>query len=252
MKILLDISFLGSAYCGYQVQPNAPTVQGELTRATRELFGFDCDIVGCSRTDSGVHANHFFAAVNQKGSEGIETSVPIEKIPSALDFYLPTDITVNSAVWVENSFHPRYNVKHKEYIYKIWNERSRNPFLQGRSWHYPRRIDEDALNRMNLAAQSFVGTYDFSSYMAANSSVKSTVRTIFSASVEREGDVITFRICGDGFLYNMVRIMTGTLIYVSEGKISPEDIIDITNSKDRARAGITAPAEGLYLNNVTY
>ena len=252
MKILLDISFLGSAYCGYQVQPNTPTVQGELTRAARELFGFDCDIVGCSRTDSGVHANHFFAAVNKKGSEGIDTAVPIEKIPSALDFYLPPDITVNSAVWVENGFHPRYDVKHKEYIYKIWNGRSRNPFLQGRSWHYPRRIDEDALNRMNLAAQSFVGTYDFSSYMAANSSVKSTVRTVYSASVEREGDVITFRVCGDGFLYNMVRIMTGTLIYVSEGKISPEDIIDITNSKDRARAGITSPAEGLYLNDVTY
>ena len=252
MKILLDISFLGTAYCGYQVQPNAPTVQGELTRAAKELFGFECDIVGCSRTDSGVHANHFFAAVNKKGSEGIDTSVPISKIPGALDFYLPSDITVNSAVWVENSFHPRYDVKHKEYIYKIWNGRSRNPFLQGRSWHYPRKINDIDLKNMNTAAQCFVGTYDFSTYMSANSSVKSTVRTIYSASVERDGDVITFRICGDGFLYNMVRIMTGTLIYVSEGKIVPEDILSITNTKDRSRAGITAPAEGLYLNSVTY
>lgn len=252
MKILLDISFLGTAYCGYQVQPNAPTVQGELTRAARELFGFDCDIVGCSRTDSGVHANHFFAAVNKKGSESIDTSVPIEKIPGAFDFYLPPDITVNSATWVENSFHPRYDVKHKEYIYKIWNGRSRNPFLQGRSWHYPRKIDENDLENMNIAAQSFIGTHDFSAYMSANSSVKTTVRTIYSAAVERDGDVITFRVCGDGFLYNMVRIMTGTLICVSEGKISPEDIIDVTNSKDRSRAGITAPAEGLYLNKVTY
>ena len=252
MKILLDISFLGTAYCGYQVQPNAPTVQGELTRAAKELFGFDCDIVGCSRTDGGVHANQFFAAINKRGSEGIDFSIPLEKIPSAFDFYLPSDITVNSAVLVENSFHPRYDVKHKEYIYKIWNGRGRNPFLQGRSWHYPRKIDDGALKSMNIAAQGFVGTYDFSTYMAANSSVKSTVRTVYSASVERDGDLITFHICGDGFLYNMVRIMTGTLIYVCEGKISPEDIIDITNSKDRSRAGITAPAEGLYLNNVTY
>ena len=105
---------------------------------------------------------------------------------------------------------------------------------------------------MNIAAQSFIGTHDFSAYMSANSSVKTTVRTIYSSAVERDGDVITFRVCGDGFLYNMVRIMTGTLIYVSEGKISPEDIIDVTNSKDRSRAGITAPAEGLYLNKVTY
>lgn len=252
MKILLDISFLGTAYCGYQVQPNAKTIQGELTRATKELFGFDCDIVGCSRTDSGVHANHFFAAVNKKGSEGIDTSVPIEKIPGALDFYLPPDITVTSASWVDNSFHPRYDVKHKEYIYKIWNGRSRNPFLQGRSWHYPRKINDIDLKNMNTAAQCFVGTYDFSTYMSANSGVKSTIRTVYSASVERDGDVITFRICGDGFLYNMVRIMTGTLIYVCEKKIDPDDIISITNAKDRNRAGITAPAEGLYLNSVTY
>ena len=252
MKILLDISFLGTAYCGYQVQPNAPTIQGELTRAARELFGFDCDIVGCSRTDSGVHANHFFAAVNKKGNDGIDTSVPIEKIPGALDFYLPSDITVNSAVWTKNTFHPRYDVKHKEYIYKIWNGRSRNPFLQGRSWHYPRKISDNDLRNMNAAAQNFVGTHDFSAYMSANSSVKSTVRTIYSASVERDGDVITFRVCGDGFLYNMVRIMMGTLIHVCEGKINPDDIIKVTNSRDRNRAGVTAPAEGLYLNNVTY
>lgn len=252
MKILLDISFLGTLYRGYQVQPNAKTVQGELTRAAKELFGFDCDIVGCSRTDSGVHAMHFMTTINQKGSEGIVTAIALEKIPSALNFYLPTDITVNSALWVGDSFHPRYDVRNKEYIYKIWNGRNRNPFLQGRSWHYPRKIDDAALQKMNLAAQRFVGTYDFSAYMSANSNVKSTVRTIFSACVEREGDVISFRICGSGFLYNMVRIMMGTLIAVSENKITPDDIEAITQSKDRNRAGITAPAEGLYLNNVTY
>ncbi len=252
MKILLDISFLGTLYRGYQVQPNAKTVQGELTRAAKELFGFECDIVGCSRTDSGVHANHFFAAINKKGSEEIVTSVPLEKIPSALNFYLPTDIAVNSASWVDDSFHPRYDVKHKEYVYKIWNGRNRNPFLQGRCWHYPRKIDDTAMQAMNIAAQSFVGTYDFSAYMSANSSVKSTVRTIYSACVEHDGDVVIFRICGNGFLYNMVRIMMGTLIAVSEDKIAPNEIEAITLSKDRSRAGITAPAEGLYLNNVTY
>ncbi len=252
MKILLDICFLGTAYCGYQVQPNKNTVQGMLNAAASKLFGFECDIVGCSRTDSGVHANSFCATVCKKGENSIVTSVPIENIPIALSLYLPDDISVIDARWVDDEFHARYDVKYKEYVYKIWNSRTRSPFLFGRAWHYPRQIDDAALENMKRAAQHFVGTHDFCAYMAANSSVKSTVRTVMSADVRRDGDLIEFFVSADGFLYNMVRIFTGTLIAVAEGKIAPEDIPKITSSKERKYAGMTAPPEGLYLNKVIY
>ncbi len=251
-KIFLDISFLGSAYCGYQVQPNAPTVQQKLNEAARNLFGVDCDIVGCSRTDSGVHANQFCLTISEKGKNELDTTIPVEKIAAAMAFYLPCDISVNFAKEVDSSFHPRYDVKKKEYLYLIWNGRERNPFMYDRSWHYPKYIDEEALKNMQLAAEHLVGTKDFSSYMAANSNVKNTVRTVYDTALERNGDMISFRISGDGFLYNMVRIIVGTLIGVAEGKISPDDIDVITLSHDRHLAGITAPPQGLYLNKVIY
>ncbi len=252
MKILLDICFIGTNYCGYQVQPNVKTVQGALNEAARQLFGFDCDIVGCSRTDSGVHANSFCATVCKKGHTSIETLVPIDNIPIAMSLYLPSDIAVKNATWVDDEFHARYDVKYKEYVYKIWNARTRNPFLQGRAWHYPKHIDDAALQSMRVAAAYFVGTHDFSSYMAANSSVGNTVRTVMSADVQRNGDLIEFYVSADGFLYNMVRIFTGTLVAVAEGKILPQDIDKITLSCNRASAGMTAPPDGLYLNKIVY
>ncbi|MBQ8818674.1 MAG: tRNA pseudouridine(38-40) synthase TruA [Clostridia bacterium] len=252
MKILLDLSFLGTAYCGYQVQPNAPTVQQQLNFAAKSLFGYDCDIIGCSRTDSGVHANHFFATVSEKGKKALQTDIAVEKIPKALNFYLPNDISVNSAKIVDDEFHPRYDVKYKEYLYCIWNSQTRNPFLHDRCWHYTKHIDDIAFENMRVAAEKFKGTHDFSSYMAANSTVNSTVRTIYDATVERNGDAIYFRVSADGFLYNMVRILTGTLISVAEGKITYDDIDDITSACDRGRAGMTAPPQGLYLNKVVY
>lgn len=252
MKILIDISFLGTAYHGYQVQPDAPTVQGHLNAAATDLFGFECDITGCSRTDSGVHANQFFATISQKGKSCIETSIPMQKIASALSVRLPNDISVNRVTAVDDSFHPRYDVRSKEYMYCIWNSRSRNPFLCDRAWHYIREIDEKAFENMSLAAKHFVGTHDFSSYKAANSSTEGNVRTVFDTRLERDGSMIRFYISGDGFLYNMVRIITGTLICVAENKILHTDIPEITESKNRANAGLTAPAHGLYLNKVIY
>ena len=252
MKILIDISFVGTGFCGYQVQPGKRTVQGELNAACKQLFGYDCDVVGCSRTDSGVHANQFFATVTKKGSDSIDTVIETEKIPSALSFYLPNDISVKSAVAVEEGFHSRYSVKYKEYVYRIWNSRERNPFVVDRSWHYPRALDDDAVARMAEAAKSFVGTHDFSSFMASNSGVKSTVRTVFEADVQKNGNEIVFRVCGDGFLYNMVRIMMGTLIAVGENKISVDSIETIINEHNRSAAGVTAPPQGLYLNRVVY
>ena len=252
MKILLYIAFLGTNYCGYQIQPNGVTIQQRLNEATKALFGYDCDIVGCSRTDSGVHANCFCAAVSKKGTNEIFTSIPVEKIPLAIANHLPNDISVYKAIEVDSDFHPRYDVKYKEYIYRIWTRQERDPFMFDRTWSYSRSIDDNALDRMDRAAKRFIGTHDFAAYMSSDTKIKDTVRTITEAEVTRQGDIVEFRVCADGFLYNMVRILTGTLILVAEGKISPEDIDDITLSKDRRKAGITVPPCGLYLNRVVY
>ena len=252
MKILLHVSFLGTKYCGYQIQPNGITIQQRLNEATKALFGYDCDVVGCSRTDSGVHANEFCVAVSQKGTNQIKTTIPIDRISQAIAPYLPDDISVMRAELVEDSFHPRYDVKYKEYVYRIWNAPQKNPFLQDRTWHYPKQISEEALQKMNEAAAHWIGTHDFSSYMAADSKITDAVRTIYEAEIVRQGDVIEFRVSANGFLYHMVRILMGTLISVAEGRISPTEIDEITQTKDRACAGITAPACGLFLNRVVY
>ena len=252
MKILLHISYIGTEYCGYQVQPNGVSVQQKLNEAAKQLFGYDCDIVGCSRTDSGVHANQFCATVTKKKECFLDTSIPASKIAQAMTFWLPEDISVFAAEEVDDNFHPRYDVRYKEYVYKIWNAPIRNPFLNGLAWHSPKKIDNCALEKMREAAAHFVGKHDFASFMAADSTVSETVRTVYEAKVERDGNLITFRVSADGFLYNMVRIFTGTLVDVAYGKISPDDIPSIIEARDRRAAGSTAPAHGLYLNRVVY
>ncbi len=252
MKILLKISFVGSDYCGYQAQKNGLTIQQKLNEAAEALFGFECDVVGCSRTDSGVHADMFCATLSKKGESGINSSIPEESIPFAINSYLPKDICVFEARYVDESFHARYDVKSKEYIYKILNSSIPDPFLSGRVWHYPKALGDADIENMDLAAQSFVGRHDFSAFMASGSSVKDTVREVFSAKVWKEENIIYFSVSADGFLYNMVRIMTGTLIAVAEGKISADSITDMILSGDRSRAGVTAPPDGLYLHRVVY
>ena len=252
MKILIKIRYIGTNYCGYQVQPNAVSIQQKLNEATAAVFGYDCDIVGCSRTDSGVHAKEFCATVAKKGTEELQTNIPIERIPLAISAHLPEDIAVFDATWVSDSFHARYDVKEKEYLYRIYNSPVRDPFEEGRACRHPARIHAEGLLNMQRAAEKFCGTHDFAAYMAQGSKVASTVRTVTRATVEREGDLILFRVAADGFLYNMVRILAGTLVEVGEGKISVEEIDDITASCDRSRAGLTMPACGLYLNRVVY
>ena len=252
MKLFIKVQYLGTNYCGYQVQPNAPSIQQELNKATRTLFGYDCDIVGCSRTDSGVHANEFCATVAQKGTDDLITSLPLERLPLAFSAHLPPDICVFDAKWVASDFHARYDVVEKEYIYRIYNAPVRSPFWEGRAYHLPRVLDEEAVVRMNRAAAHLLGKQDFSAYMAQGSSVTSTVRTVKAASVEKDGEMLVFRISADGFLYNMVRILAGTLVDVGLGKLEPDDIPNITASGDRSRAGMTMPACGLYLNRVLY
>ena len=252
MKILLYVSFLGTEFCGYQIQKNARTVQQTLCEAAKAVFGFDCDITGCSRTDSGVHANMFCATLTEHGKSFINTSIPTSKIPIALCNALPSDVSVYFAEEVDEDFHARYDVEYKEYVYKIFNKQCPDPFWVDRAWHYPRKIDDMSIEKMNQAASRFIGKHDFSAYMASGSDIKDTVRTVVDARVYREGDIIVFKVSADGFLYNMVRIFVGTLIAVAEGKISPDEIDMITESCDRRRAGITAPASGLYLNRVVY
>ena len=252
MKILLNISYVGTAYCGYQVQKNAVTIQQRLNEAASALFGFECDIVGCSRTDRGVHANMFCATVTKKGTGAIETAIDISRIPNAMNAHLPFDVAVTKAQWVPEDFHPRYDVKYKEYVYRIYNAPVRNPMESGRSWHIPFVYDDSAIEKMNRAAAFYVGIHDFSAFMASGSAVESTVRCIKYANVVKKGDIIEFTVAADGFLYNMVRILTGTLVSVAQGKLLPESIPEIIESKDRTRAGMTAPAEGLYLNKVVY
>ncbi len=252
MKILLKIRYLGTAYCGYQVQPNGVTVQKRLNEATEALFGYPCDVVGCSRTDSGVHANEFCVTVAKKGREHLETAIPAERIPLALSAHLPPDISAFEALWVSSAFHPRYDVSEKEYLYRIYNHPVRSPFEEGRALHLPRIVTSRDLSRMQEAAEKLIGTHDFASYMAQGSKITDTVRTITASEITREGDLILYRVSANGFLYNMVRILTGTLLAVAEGNLEPDDIPRITEARDRRMAGSTVSAEGLYLNRVSY
>lgn len=252
MKLFLRIAYVGTAYCGYQVQPNGTTVQAKLNEAAEAVFGYPCDIVGCSRTDSGVHARDFCATVTVKGKDFIETTIPAERIPQIFNTALPDDIAVKHATFVSDDFHARYGVSSKEYEYLIYNAPLRDPFLASRTWHIPRYIDENALARMNAAAAQLVGTKDFSALRDGDPDEKDPVRTVYEASVTREGDMVVFRVRGNGFLYHMVRVMTGVLVSVARGKYTPDEVGELIAAKKRAAFGATAPADGLYLNRVFY
>ncbi len=247
MKYFAKIKYLGTNFHGFQVQPERRTVQGELCRALGEALGGVCRVTGCSRTDAGVHANEFCVTVDCDVA-----TVPPEKLPVAVARYLPPDLSLYYAAACEADFHPRYDVVAKEYIYRIINERVYDPFEYGRAWFLPRPIDNEAILRMNKAAEFIVGTHDFLSFMAEGSDVTDTVRTVQCLKVEKHNSLITVRISANGFLYNMVRIIVGTLIDVAYGRTNSLDIEKIILSKDRSLAGMTAPPEGLYLNKVFY
>lgn len=252
MKLLIRISYLGTRYCGYQVQNNGISIQSELNRAARELFGCACDVVGCSRTDSGVHANEFCATVAWQGQPDLQTEIPADRVPQALSAHLPEDIRVFDAEWVPSDFHARYDVTGKEYLYRIYNRRVMSPFETDRAWHLPQKIGADDFERMCVAAAAFPGTRDFSAFMAQGSKITDPVRTVTDSELTREGDLILYRVRANGFLYHMVRIMVGTLVDVALGRLEPEAIPGIIEGRDRALAGPTAPACGLYLNRVFY
>jgi tRNA pseudouridine38-40 synthase len=227
---------------------------------SREAVALMCSPHSVTNPDTGDFNYGLHVWVAREGSDFLFNGMfgqnvwidPKRRIAVALNAHLPEDIAVYDAMMVDGDFHPRYDVVYKEYVYRIYNSPCRSPFEKDRAWHYPKRISDQALAAMQEAANAFCGTHDFTSFMAQGSTVAHAVRTVTHASVTRCGDVIEFHVAADGFLYNMVRIMTGTLIAVAEGKIAPEQILEIIDAKDRARAGMTAPAHGLYLHRVEY
>jgi len=243
LKYVLTIAYKGTGYCGWQVQPNAPSVQETLQTAIEKAFNTKITLTGCSRTDAGVHAKGFVAAI-----EGNLPNIPPQSLPLAVNPLLPCDISVLSAEIASDDFHPRYNALGKEYVYVIHNSRISDPFCADRAWTFPRHIDEE---KANLYCQEFVGKQDFAAFMAAGSKIIDTVREIKYFNCRREGDKVIFTVAADGFLYNMVRIMVGTVAEKAAGTSLP-DIEDIIKSRDRSKAGTTAPAHGLVLNRVFY
>lgn len=242
-NIALKLRYDGSAYHGWQVQKGDITVAETMEKALADVFGERIHITGCGRTDAGVHALSYCANFRTEGS------IPVEKIPLALNSRLPRDIAVMDAVECEENFNAIASCIKKEYIYKIENREVRDPFLQSRVCFYPQHLD---IELMKKAAEAFVGTHDFAAVRSLGTETKTTVRTVYWCNVEKDGDIITISICADGFLYNMCRAIAGTLVYASYGKIAPEDIPGLLEKGDRRLTGPTMPPQGLYLNRVWY
>lgn len=242
-KLLVKIKYNGSGYVGWQVQKNGLSVQQCVQDAVEKVYGKRFDVTGCSRTDSGVHASGYCFCFDPG------RDVQPSRVALALNSALPEDIAAFSCCIVDDSFHPRYSAVAKEYVYKLYDGRSRDPFLKGLAYHYPGVLNTGLMEK---AAEYITGTHDFRAFMANGSKILDTVRTVYFCKVEKKEDHIEIRICGDGFLYKMVRIIVGTLIAVSEQKISADSLPQIIASLDRKNAGKTAPPEGLYLNKVYY
>lgn len=241
--ILLTLRFLGTAYHGWQVQENAKSIQSTVQDAAEQIIGSRDPITGCSRTDSGVHAEMYCCTLRT------ESGIDCYRLISALNAKLPPDIAVYDSREVPEDFHPRYSCLSKRYCYQIYNSTSRNPFYDDRAWTIHRPLDAELLDR---EAKAFCGTHDFTSFSNNRERINDNIRTVMSASVTREGNMIRFRVEADGFLYNMVRIMTGTLVQISEGKREQGSIPQTLLRADRSAAGPTAPACGLFLENVNY
>ena len=245
-NVKITIAYDGRNYHGWQIQNNAPTVQETFQKALRNIVGDrTVDVKGCSRTDSGVHANMYCIGLKT------DHKIPAQRLKAALNRHLPNSIAVLDCEDMPIDFHPRYDCKKKQYIYKIWNNEVRNPFFDGYALHYRYKNLDDKI--MDKAAGYFLGRHDFTSFCTMDKRNPGDLcRTVYLAKVERQGDFVIFTVEADGFLYNMVRIMTGTLLSAAQGKIAPEDIPGIIELKDRTFAGPTAPPCGLYLNKVFY
>ena len=242
-RILLTVSYDGTAYCGWQVQPNGDTIEAQLNRHLSELLQEPIRVIGASRTDSGVHA---------KGNRAVfdtASRMNAERISFAMNTRLPEDIKIQRSQEVPMDFHPRYQNTIKTYEYRICNRTFPDPCDRLYSLFYHWKLDEEKMQR---AADQLTGTHDFTSFSTFKPEIKSCVRTIYRLSVIRTGDIITVRITGNGFLYNMVRIIVGTLLRVGSGMLPAEQMAGILESRDRSAAAETAPAHGLTLVEIRY
>ena len=242
-RIMLEIAYDGTAYYGWQVQPGMPTIEAELNKALSALLGEKIEIIGASRTDSGVHALGNVAVFDTN------SVFPAQKISLAVNNRLPDDIRVLASYEVAADFHPRKAGCAKTYEYKILNTRIAIPTHRLYSYHIYYPLDPVL---MQEAARYLIGEHDFASFCSANSQVKDTIRSIYALDVFKEGDMITIRVKGNGFLYNMVRIIAGTLIEFGRGRYKPEKMKEILQACDRSMAGPTAPAHGLTLAKIEY
>lgn len=242
-NIALRLRYDGSRYHGWQVQKNAITVAQTMEEALAKVCGERVKLTGCGRTDAGVHALRYCANFHS------DCTVPVDRMPLAVNSRLPDDIAVVDAVEVPDDFNAIGSCVKKEYVYKILNSRIPDPFLANRVCFYPQRLD---ISLMQAAARAFEGTHDFKAVRSEGTQTKTTVRTVYWCRAEKDGDLITVSICANGFLYNMCRAMVGTMVYASYGKLIPEEIPALLEKRDRRLTGPTMPPQGLYLNRVWY
>ena len=242
-NIALRLRYDGSRYHGWQVQKNAITVAQTMEEALAKVCGERVKLTGCGRTDAGVHALRYCANFHS------DCTVPVDRMPLAVNSRLPDDIAVAEALEVADDFNAIGSCVKKEYVYKILNSRIPDPFLADRVCFYPQRLD---ISLMQAAARAFEGTHDFKAVRSEGTQTKTTVRTVYWCRAEKDGDLITVSICANGFLYNMCRAMVGTMVYASYGKLIPEEIPALLEKRDRRLTGPTMPPQGLYLNRVWY
>ena len=244
-NFVLVLRYDGTAYHGWQSQKNALSVQDILQNCVVNATGAPIlrGIYGCGRTDAGVHALYYVANFHSRAT------VPAERLPLALNAHLPPDIRVLAAAEADSAFHARFSCTRKQYLYRMAVAPHMDPFRRAYAQHVPVEPDVAAMRR---AAEGFLGRHDFSAFRNMGSVVRDPVRTLYTCSVEREGDEIHIRVAADGFLYNMVRIIAGTLLSVGKGKLSPEDIPTLFEGRCRADSGMTAPPQGLFLEKIWY
>ena len=242
-NIALKLTYDGSAYHGWQVQKTDVSVAETVEKALTKVCGHPVRVVGCGRTDAGVHALRYCANFRT------DCAIPVDRIPLAVNTRLPDDISVLDAVEAPEDFNAIGSCLQKEYVYRILNSRIRDPFLHKRVCFYPQRLDFD---RMERAGRAFEGTHDFAAVRSVGTETKTTVRTVHWCRTERDGDLWSVYVCADGFLYNMVRAIVGTMVYASYGKLEPEEIPHLLETRDRRLTGPTMPPQGLYMNRVWY
>ncbi len=242
-RVLLTIEYDGTDFHGWQLQPDLITVQGVLENALTKLFSKPTSVIGTSRTDAGVHANEFCCHLD------CDDNIPDAAFLRGVNSLLPPTVAVKSCKTVANDFHARRDAKGKTYVYHIYNSNVKDAFKTRYAWHIERYLDID---KMNEFCSLIVGTHDFAAFCSSGSQVETTVRTIKECYVKKQGSDVTLTVTADGFLYNMVRIIVGTAVAVSDGRVKISDIPEILQTGNREGAGMTAPAHGLFLEKVLY